>query len=241
WTNRDLLHVLSAEKKLDPVKRGGRFLKSKDRNFASQMDACGNPRAGSAYFKRRKSGSVVCDATCSPESIVVSGFVCGRTTPRPRNETSRKYYRCTARNYAINVAVTQGRAQSSPDGMAMRFVVPRNNSIRQNDEQYRDSLPNPETIPRPNGVGDSVRERGDARFSRARREAPLAGRMWRRPNGGRSLGSIQLSFPSQPSPPPPAPVMFLCREPARRSCASYEAAVLQNRPLNLADATGGPR
>jgi len=67
----------------------------------------------------------------------------------------------------------------------MRFVVPRNNSIRQNDEQYRDSLPNPETIPRPNGVGDSVRERGDARFSRARREAPLAGRMWRRPNGGR--------------------------------------------------------
>lgn len=40
----------------------------------------------------------------------------------------------------------------------MRFIVPRNNSIRQNDEQYRDSLPNPETIPRPNGVGDSVGE-----------------------------------------------------------------------------------
>lgn len=47
----------------------------------------------------------VCDATCSLKSIVVSGFVCGRTTPRPHNETSRKYYRCTARNYTINLAV----------------------------------------------------------------------------------------------------------------------------------------
>ncbi|TGZ52291.1 hypothetical protein DBV15_09234 [Temnothorax longispinosus] len=103
-----------------------------------------------------------------------------------------------------------------------------------NDEQYRDSLPNPETIPQPNGVDDSVGE--------ARREAPLAGRMWRRPNGRRGrkrveggetgrgeggggrgeekgkregererergrLGSIQLSFPSQPSPPPPAALL----------------------------------
>lgn len=42
----------------------------------------------------------------------------------------------------------------------MRYVVPRNNPVRQNGGQYRDSLPNPGTIPRPNGVGDSVGVRG---------------------------------------------------------------------------------
>lgn len=66
----------------------------------------------------------------------------------------------------------------------MRFV-PHNNFIRWNGEQYRDSLPNPGTIPWPNGVGDFVKGREDARFSRARREAPLTGRMWRRAKGER--------------------------------------------------------
>ncbi|KOX77267.1 hypothetical protein WN51_10873, partial [Melipona quadrifasciata] len=43
------------------------------------------------------------DATCLPESIVVSGFVCGRAAPP--NEPARKYYRSNARNYTISVAV----------------------------------------------------------------------------------------------------------------------------------------
>lgn len=42
----------------------------KTENSASQMQACGNPRAGSAYFKRRKSGSVgQYRGCCGPRSI----------------------------------------------------------------------------------------------------------------------------------------------------------------------------
>ncbi|EZA59899.1 hypothetical protein X777_16102 [Ooceraea biroi] len=145
-------------------------------------------------------------------------------TLRTYNEDSRSCSRFHSRQFRES---DEDARQTRHLAIAVTLAIHRNNPVRQNGEQYRDSLPNPGTIPRPNGVDDSV--------VRGYPFAPL-------PSSSSSSSSSPSPSPSSPPPPPPPPPpMFLCREPTRRNYASYEATILQNRPLNLADATGGPR
>ncbi|KAF7398895.1 hypothetical protein HZH66_006792 [Vespula vulgaris] len=53
----------------------------------------------------------------------------------------------------------------------------KNEYINNGEEERTEPLPNPETIPCSSVVAKAKAKRGGGRFSRARREAPLAGRM----------------------------------------------------------------